>query len=256
MAKKVIPFDQARHIWEDVIRDGTEIILELDLEIHKRMLNIIQIGPFYYWIFDLQISKFTFVSENIRNVLGYNPEEFTSEFFINHIHPDDLPYFVNFENKAAEFFNMLTIDNIFKYKVQYDLRVQKTSGEYIRVLQQTVTLETTETGGVNKSLGIHTDISDIKPEGTPSLSIIGMDGEPSYLNIEVEKVFVPTKSLLSEREKGILFHVIHGKHSNEIAEILGLSKHTVLNHRRNILAKTETNSTADLIVKTIQEGWV
>jgi DNA-binding CsgD family transcriptional regulator len=128
--------------------------------------------------------------------------------------------------------------------------------EYIRVLQQVVTLQTTENGGINKSFGIHTDISDIKSEGTPSLSIIGMDGEPSYLNIEVEKVFVPSKSLLSDREKEVLFHIIHGKHSNEIAEILGLSKHTVLNHRRNILAKTETNSTADLIVKTIQEGWV
>jgi DNA-binding CsgD family transcriptional regulator len=89
---------------------------------------------------------------------------------------------------------------------------------------------------VNKTLGLHTDISDIKSEGTPSLSIIGMDGEPSYLNIEVEEVFVPTKSLLSGREKEVLFHIIHGKQSTEIARILSVSKHTILNHRRNILS--------------------
>ena len=256
MAKKVLPFVQAQRLWENVIRDGKEISLELELEIHKKILNIIHFGEFYYWIFDLQISKFTFVSESIRNVLGYAPEEFASEFYISQIHPDDLPYFINFENKAVEFFNLLIADNIFNYKVSYDVRLRKKDGEYIRILQQTVTLETTEKGGVNKSLGIHTDITEIKPEGIPSLSIIGMNGEPSYLNIEVEKVFMPSKSLLSDREKEILFHIIHGKHSTEIAEILGLSKHTVLNHRRNILAKTETKSSADLIVKTIKEGWV
>jgi len=253
----MLPYNQAQHIWEDVIRDGKEIRLELDLEIHKRMLNIIHIGPFYYYIFDIPSSALSFVSASVTEVLGYSLEEFTLGFFFsNVIHPDDVQYYVNFENKVVEFFNTLTVENIFKYKVQYEFRVRKKTGEYIRVLQQVVTLETTETGGVNKSFGIHTDISDIKSEGTPSLSIIGMDGEPSYLNIEVEKVFVPTKSLLSDREKEVLFHIIHGKHSAEIAEILGLSKHTVLNHRRNILAKTGTNSTADLIVKTIKEGWV
>ena len=257
MAKKVLPFDQALHIWEDVIRDGKEIRLELDLEIHKKMLNLIHIGPFYYYIFDIQSSSLIFVSPSVTEVLGYTLEEFTLGFFFsNVIHPDDVQFYINFENKVAEFFNTLTVDNIFKYKVQYEFRVRKKTGEYIRVLQQVVTLQTTENGGVNKSFGIHTDISDIKTEGIPSLSIIGMDGEPSYLNIEVEKVFVPTKTLLSDREKEILFHIIHGKHSNNIAELLGLSRHTVLNHRRNIRAKTETKSTADLIVKTIKEGWV
>jgi DNA-binding CsgD family transcriptional regulator len=257
MAKTILPYIQAQHIWEGMIRDGKEIRQELELEIHKRMLNVIQIGRFYYYIFDIANMTLPFVSESITDLLGYTPVEFTPGFFFTHvIHPDDVAYYVNFENKVAEFFKTLTVDNIFNYKVQYDFRVRKTNGEFIRVLQQVVTIETTPEGGVNKTLGIHTDISEMKTEGNPSLSIIGMDGEPSYLNIEVEKVFVPTKSLLSEREKEVLFHIIHGKHSNEIAEILGLSKHTVLNHRRNILAKTETSSTANLIVKTIQEGWI
>ncbi|MEI8084807.1 MAG: LuxR C-terminal-related transcriptional regulator [Paludibacter sp.] len=257
MAKKVLPFDQAQNIWEGIIREGKEIRLELDLEIHKRMLNLIHIGPFYYYIFDIQTSCLSFVSTSVYEVLGYTLEEFTlSFFFSNVIHPDDVQYYVNFENKVVQFFSTLTVENIFKYKVQYEFRVRKKSGEYIRVLQQVVTLETTPEGGVNKSLGIHTDISDIKSDGTPSLSIIGMDGEPSYLNIEVENVFVPTKSLLSDREKEVLFHIIHGKHSNEISEMMGLSKHTVLNHRRKILAKTNASSTSELVLKTIQEGWV
>ena len=256
MAKKVLPIDQVQQIWERDIRIGKEINLELDLKTYKKIINIIHVGEFYYWILDIPSAEITMTSPNVIDVLGYTPEEFTMSLFFQIIHPDDVSYFINFENKVAEFFFSLDIVRIFKYKVRSDFRLRKKNGDYIRILHQVITLQTTENGGITKSFGIHTDITELKPEGTPSLSIIGMDGEPSYLNIEVEKVFVPTKSLLSDREKEVLFHLIHGRNSAEIAEILSLSKHTVLNHRRNILAKTKTTNTAELIVKTIQEGWV
>jgi len=256
MAKNRAPLDQVQQIWERDIRIGKEINLELDLDIYKKIINIIHVGEYYYWILDIPSAEITFTSPNVTNVLGCAPEEFTTSLFFQSIHPDDVTYFLNFESKVAEFFFSLDTVRIFKYKVRSDFRIRKKNGDYIRILHQVITIQTTENGGITKSFGIHTDITELKPEGEPSLSIIGMDGEPSYLNIEVEKVFVPTKSLLSDREKEVLFHIIHGKHSAEIAEMLGLSKHTVLNHRRNILAKTKTNSTADLIVKTIKEGWV
>lgn len=256
MAKKVLPFDQVQQIWERDIRVGKEINIELDLEIYKKIVNIVQVGEFYYWILDIPSAEITMTSSNILNVLGYQPEEFTTSLFFQSIHPDDVTYFLNFESKIAEFFFSLDTVRIFKYKVRSDFRLRKKNGDYIRILHQVITIQTTENGGITKSFGIHTDITELKPEGIPTLSIIGMDGEPSYLNIEVEEVFKPSKSLLSDREKEVLFHIIHGKRSSEIAEILGLSKHTVLNHRRNILAKTGTKSTAELTVKTIQEGWV
>ena len=257
MSKKLLPFDQAQRVWNGIIRDGKEISLDVELEIHKKLLNIIHVGQYYYYIFDIQNMKLSFVSHSITEILGYTPEEFTPEFFFTEvIHPDDVQYYVNFENKVAEFFSKLTVDNIFKYKVRYDFRVKKKSGDYIRVLQQVVTLETTEDGGVNKSLGIHTDISHLKTEGTPILSFIGMEGEPSYLNVEVEKIFVPTKELLTKREKEILVFIMQGKSSAEIAALLFVSIHTVLNHRKNILTKTQTSSTAELIVKCVKEGWI
>jgi len=256
MAKKLLPFDKVQQIWERDIRVGKEINLELDLEAYKKIINILHVGEFYYWVLDIPSAEITFTSQNVTNVLGCAPEEFTTSLFFQSIHPDDVTYFLNFENKVAEFFFSLDPVRIFKYKVRSDFRIRKKNGDYIRILHQVITMQTTENGGIVKSFGIHTDISELKFDGTPSLSIIGMDGEPSYLNIEVEKMFEPTKSLLTEREKEVLFHIINGKHSDEIAQTLGLSKYTVINHRRNILAKTETSNTAELIIKTIKEGWV
>lgn len=256
MAKNLLPFNEAQGIWQGLIKDGKEINLGLELEVYKKILNITHIGDYYYYVFDLGTVQFEFVSSNMSGILGYTAEEFTVEFFMQQIHPDDLPYFISFEIKAAEFFNTLAPENYFKYKVRYDYRVRKSDGEYIRILQQVVTLLSTVDGGINKTLGIHTDINHIKPEGTPMLSFIGLEGEPSYINVAVEQILLPTKEILTNREKEIIRLVIQGNNSAEIAEMLFLSKHTVLNHRKNILAKTDTSTTAELIFKAIKAGWV
>ena len=252
----LLPIAQTQRAWQAAIKAGKEINLEVDLEAYRKLLNIVSVGPFYYYIFDLQNASIQFVSPGITEVLGYSPEQFTPEFLFQIIHPDDAPAFINFGKKSVEFFNSIAPEDIFSYKVRFDFRIRKNKGDYIRVLQQVVTLQTTETGGINRTLGIHTDISHIKTEGNPVLSFVGMEGRPSYLNVELSTAFSPTTELLTRREKEVLYYIVHGRHSNEIAEILFLSKHTVLNHRRNIMVKTQTTSTAELIVKAVKGGWV
>jgi DNA-binding CsgD family transcriptional regulator len=44
--------------------------------------------------------------------------------------------------------------------------------------------------------------------------------------------------------------------SKQIATELSISPFTVETHRKNLLAKTETSSTGQLIAKAIREGWV
>ena len=253
---KILPYNEVQVIWQSLVKVGNKINLVLELEMYNKIISITQIGDYYFYIFNLATAQLEYVSPNMTNILGYSENEFTTELFIQLIHPDDLPYFLSFEKKVSEFFTNLTPTGYFKYKVRYDYRVKKSNGEYIRILHQVVTLGSTENGGANKTLGIHTDINHIKTEGTPMLSFIGMEGEPSYINVEVEKILLPTKEILSRREKEILRHVIQGFKSEEIAELLFISKNTVKNHRRNILAKTNTSSTAELVSKAIKKGWI
>ena len=171
-------------------------------------------------------------------------------------HPDDRPYFLNFEHKAAQFLAMLPIKKLMKYKVRYDYRVQKKSGEYIRVLQQSTAIEHDENGGIIRTLSIHTDITHLKPEGKPVLSFIGLDGEPSYINVDVEKVFTVSNEFLSKREKEVLTLLIEGKLSKEIGDILHISKQTVDMHRKNMLHKNKLSNTAELISSAIRKGWI
>ena len=65
-----------------------------------------------------------------------------------------------------------------------------------------------------------------------------------------------TADVLSEREKEVLIQVAKGLSNKEIADVLFLSTHTVITHRKNIAAKLNIHSTAGLTIYAIANGLV
>ncbi len=249
-------FVEASKIWKELSGDTTIADLQFELEVHKKLLNIFQVGDYYYMIFNVRETAFDLVSPEIKAVLGYEPAEVTVPFFIGNIHPDDQPWFLNFENKVQQFFGTLHPRQVPNYKVRYDYRIRRKDGSYIRVLQQAVTIQFDGDNNVIRTIVVHTDITHIKSEGQPLLSFIGMNGEPSYVNVDTEKVFAPTPSMLSDREKEIVVLLIEGKDSKAIADMLFISKQTVDTHRKNILRKTHCPNTAALVSVAVKSGLI
>jgi DNA-binding CsgD family transcriptional regulator len=109
---------------------------------------------------------------------------------------------------------------------------------------------------VVKTFGIHTDISHLKKSGVPVLSFIGLNGEPSFMDVQVKELFSPASFTLTRREREVLALLVSGKKSEEISKNLYLSKHTVDTHRKNILRKTGCTNTASLTSMAVQKGWL
>ena len=224
--------------------------------LYKKLLSVFNVGDYYYYLLDLPHAVFESISPEMHQLLGYNITDFTIPFMINKIHPEDISWFLDFEATAVNFLQSLHVNKILKYKIRYDYRLQKADGNYIRILQQVVTLLHSDAGEIIKVLGVHTDITHIKKEGKPVLSFIGLDGEPSYIDVKVKKTFSPSEELLTSREKEILSFLITGKSSSQIAAILFLSKSTVDTHRRNMLRKTNCKNTGELIGNAIKLGFI
>ncbi|OOG17300.1 LuxR family transcriptional regulator [Sphingobacterium sp. CZ-UAM] len=195
------------------------------------------------------------VSEGSENLLGYKPEELSLPLFMERIHPDDKPYFLNFEYKVVEFFKSLPYEKVKNYKVQYDIRIKRKDGQYIRILHQAIQIDYDERN-FYRTLSLHTDISHIKQEGKPCFSLIGLDDEPSFFNIQLDQAFTKSYDIFTRREREILKCIVEGKMSKSIADELCISLHTVNSHRKNILAKAGVKTPVDLITKAIKEGWV
>ena len=188
--------------------------------------------------------------------MGYDTEEVDIAFLLSNIHPEDQPWFLNFENKVLEFFATLSHEQIPNYKVRYDYRIRKKNGTYIRILHQVVTIQFDEDKGILRTFGVHTDISHIKQEGIPVLSFIGLNGEPSFIDVNVRKVFATEAVTLTRREREVLALLIDGKKSEDISKLLFISKQTVDSHRKNLLNKTNCLNTASLISMAIKKGLV
>ncbi|GAB2530822.1 LuxR C-terminal-related transcriptional regulator [Rufibacter soli] len=252
-----IIYDEAKKIWQAIHEDSSHRPLDLELRIHKRLMNTFHLGDYYYFIFNNLEASIEYVSENMSTILGYQPEEFTVPFMVEKIHPEDRPFFLNFEATKVDFFKQMAPEKCLKYKVRYDYRLQHADGNYLRILQQSVCAQVGEEAHLPlRALGMHTDITHLKLEGKPMLSFIGMEGEPSYIDVKPKQAFSPQKEVLSKREKEVLGMVIDGKPSRKISEELHISMHTVNTHRKNILAKAQVASSSELVAKAIKEGWV
>lgn len=251
-------YQQAQKYWKTVVKKkySTDCAdLQLQIDVHKRLLNIFQAGNYYFLLFDIFNGEITEISPEMESTLGYLPTEMDMSLFMESIHPQDMPYFLSFEQHATAFFNKVAIDKIGHYKVQYDLRLEKKDGNYARILIQYV-LVNYEKRNIYHSFHIHTDITHIKREGKPHCSIIGLDGEPSYYDIQDTTSILPSYEIFTKREKTILKGIVEGKSSQQLADALFVSIHTINNHRKNIMAKSNTNTPVQLVKKAIEEGWV
>ncbi|WP_247234491.1 LuxR C-terminal-related transcriptional regulator [Telluribacter sp. SYSU D00476] len=256
MSLQTVNFDELEKIWKKISRESTAPDLNPELEIHQKLLNFFQVGDYYFYIFNYTNSKIEFVSSTISSLMGYKHDIVDTQFLLDIIHPEDLPHIMNIEYTINDFFNRLSADKVPKYKVRYDYRIRKSSGQYIRILQQTIPIQTDDQGAVLRVLCIHTDISHLKDSSKPVLSFIGLEGEPSFINQDITSVFLPSREILSKREKQVLLAMIGGSQSKDIATQLNISKETVDRHRKNMLIKTGARSTAELVALAIREGWI
>jgi len=236
--------------------DAVPELTRLELDFYKRLLEFFVIGDSFYVILNNKNIEFEFVSKEVETVIGYDPSEISVQFIIEKIHPEDRPWFLAIGSRIMEFLSQIPVEKLMKYKLRYDFRMMKKSGAYVRMLYQGVIVEHTETGSILRTIGLYTDITHLKQKGKPVMSFIGIDGEPSYLNIAENNVFTENKESLTKREKQVLIHLIEGKSSKEIGKILKINKQTVDSHRKNMLHKNNLMNTGELIGKAIRYGWI
>lgn len=247
---------KAGEVWKEIGQYKTPGEFEVEVELYKKMLNLFQVGDYCYFIFNPPEMRIEYKNASIYNLIGYSPDEFTLEKFLEIIHPDDLETYLNFEATIVEFWKNLSVEKVHKYKTRYDFRIRCKDSQYKRLLQQVAVIQSDEEGAVLRTFVIFTDISDLKQTNKMVLSIMGLEGEPSYIDIQPVQKLVPHKSILSNREMEVFLLLIKDYSTAEIAEILHISPYTVSTHRKRISKKTNTTSVLQLVKFGLEKGWI
>jgi DNA-binding CsgD family transcriptional regulator len=218
--------------------------------------SLINLLPCAIYILNYQTGKYLFVSQSSKDVLGYTANEFienSNAFYTSRIHPIDLEIVTGtvFQEFLA-YTKTLSANELKESRFSHNYRFKRKDEKYIHLLQQYVVLES------NKNyplliLGLITDISAHKHDNNVVLSVSRNLKSKGFVLTNAHSHPQITLNI-SKREHEVIKHIMLGKSSKQIAEKLHVSLHTINAHRRNILQKTNSNNTAELISYAMLNG--
>lgn len=230
--------------------------------VNQRMAALVCPGPFYHYIIDFQQIRFDSISDSYAEIIGGDGEIPSVDTFIQKIHPDEVAHFSRCEQVAGKFlFEFLEPEKILDYKVSYCFRLKVADGTYRMFLHQAMGLTLDDNLGLGKVLGVHTDISSITQVNNHQISFFHLGDGPSYTNIPVNadpdfSFGENTSGPVSSREIQVLRLISEGSIARDIGDTLNISEATVRKHRENLLRKTNSNNTAQLVAHAIRSGLI
>jgi DNA-binding CsgD family transcriptional regulator len=205
----------------------------------------------YLSVFDMLRMKTLFVSQGSLKYLGVKPEDLTSYHFKEATHPDDQK---RQELGLLQLFKIaheLFVAKKGEMFISSNFRMRMPNGNYTNQLGQCYLYYYPDPFNTVYLINIKTDISWSKKIKHGFHYYLGDD--PSYFRYPDEELLM-TGNIFSEREFEIIRLIQQGLESEQIAEKLFLSKHTVNTHRKNILQKSGKTHISELIYDLHERG--
>lgn len=255
-------------VWKQMSTSGK--VEQGNYSVKDILSSILTVGPFYFYLVDFSEydsstnGKIYFITESIEDIHGLKTTQLsTINDVLSLIHPEDMPHVASAEAQSLDYYyTVLGGEKIVHYKTSYNFRMKTSKGNYELFNHQSLVLETDQNGRSTKAINIHTNIAHITDRNHYKFSLLGLNGYPSYLNIDVTvRDFrslkePPAEQVLSSRELEILRLLKEGYNSKQIADQLSISVHTVKTHRKNMLRKAGCTNAVAMVNRFIGDGWI
>jgi len=202
-------------------------------------------------VFDMLRMKTEFVSQGCIQMLGIKPEDLTPYHFKEGTHPDDLKRHELGLVKMFKIAHELFVAKKGEMLISTNFRLRTSTGNYSNQLIQCYFFYSLVPDNTVYLININTDISWCKRIKHGYHYYVGED--LSYFRYPDEEL-LRTGNVFTNREFEIIRMIQEGLESEQIAEKLFLSKHTINKHRKNILDKTGKTHIAELIYDLHERG--
>jgi len=192
---------------------------------------------------DVYKCRYSFLSDNFTDIFGYDSLKIASierqgDYLDSRFHPDDHDRLLDMQIRLGQFIYTLPPEERNDYRNIFQYRVLNAKNKYVNVVSKQQVLMRDK----NEKAWIIMGVMDVSPDQSPMEHI-----KCTVQNRKTGDVFTPSclpaeYIYLTHREKEILRLIREGALSKEIADRLGISIHTVNNHRKNILGKLNASN--------------
>lgn len=220
-------------------------------------------GPGFWFIAD--------TARGITQAAGGTPEKVCGigiSDLVNHqpdvlfaqCHPEDITHLFAFTQHWINFFMSLPLEKKKHVHPSIFIRMRNPAQQYAWVMIQYADHIFDADGHIAFGLTLVTDISQIKKEGIPLMSILDQEDNSyrHYICYNGRTIPDPSGSTpkISAREIDVLRLLAKGQSSKQMATELNIAVKTIDNHRQNLLRKTNTKSTGELVAWGMNHGYL
>lgn len=224
--------------------------------------TFLNLSSSFAYILDYRGGKYLYLSNSIQEILNYpfkTVKEGGLDLMLNLCKRSDLDV-INTKvfRDNCKYLNTLDTTKLGSVRFTLNYRCLTAKGSYVSLRQSSQVLKTDSNSNPLVSCGI---CALVPPHTTPfniTHAIQHLNDLGQWQNETINHYFPDRneETLLSKRELEILKWILEGYSNPSIAEKLNRSLHTVKTHRKNILEKTHTKNTADLLRYGIINGLV
>jgi DNA-binding CsgD family transcriptional regulator len=215
----------------------------------QKLDGMIVLGNQFFYISDFTTASNVFVHSNIEGILGFLPEEFNDFGYIYELtHPDDREFVFELTKRSISFASLCKkelFNEPFKSILTIDFRVKHKEGHYIKLNRQSCCFKMDIEGNMILSMSLFTEVSHLRKSETFNVFYHGDTKNIFQFDDLIKKYQKDYK--ITIKEKVVLNMLADGKSATDIAQGLGLSVHTIIFHRKNLLRKTGSKNTAELV---------
>lgn len=216
----------------------------------------------HIFVMDYTQRRHVALSGQTKDMIGFDAGDVMDggvDFIISRFQPDDFTiYNEKIFSRVATFLSNTPHAQHSEHLFSFTYRVKNAEGKWAHLYQQGNYITDPKTNLPVFSIGIALDVSPLKKDNSMILSIDKKERDGSsliYKNILTDYYYPdPEESRLSGREREILGCLADGLSSKQIAGKLYLSESTIVNHRKNMLKKTNAKNVAELICYAINKG--
>ena len=239
--KKLLP--------DKLILEGIEKLMD----VKQHAFNVLNHSVPMIYILDYTTGKYAFVSSQCDAHLNFACDKLIDggvSFVLDRYHPEDLNLFN--EQIFSDRLKMLKKIPVNEHKdhiFSFNYRVKNGKGEFVNILQRNSFIQSDENGNPLLSMGVITNINHFKAEN-PIIQLLEKVDAVTGITALVQKntyYLREEDKIFSKREREILPYIADGLTSKQIAGRLFISEHTVINHKRNMQDKSDTQNSAGLI---------
>ncbi|MBI5008097.1 MAG: PAS domain-containing protein [Bacteroidia bacterium] len=224
----------------------------------NKLDDILILNNQFFFINDFKEGFNIYVHPNVEAITGFPKESFREfDFTFSITHQDDYEYVNEISKrgiKISQDYKEELLKDPFCGSFSVDFRLRCRNGSYIRVNRHSCCFKTDTRGNIVYGLALFTDISHLKKGDHITFTYYGNEDLRPYFDDLIKKY--DKNFQITNREKDVLGRLAKGFSATEIANQLSLSVHTVISHRKNLLHKTRTKNTAELVKFALEKDLI